>query len=425
MNIHKKDTEEAIFDKEKHTILMPDLFPVHMELLADVMRSSGYRIEVLKCDGRPVLDTGLKYIHNDMCYPAICSVGQQLYAVTSGDYDAQKIALMQFQTGGGCRASNYVMLLKKALKKLELEKIPVVTLGFSTGLTGSKGFRITPSMCFKALAALTYGDMLMLLKNQIRPYEEQPGDTQRLVDHWFQKLKGELSGKSAGIARLKQNLRQMAQEFAGIKIQRKQKVKVGIVGEVYVKYSPFANNQLEAFLDTQDCEYMLPGVLGFIHYCLSNTAVDYQLYGGSRLKRNLSLITERVIHKYETALSEVVREFPQFVAPASFRQMQQNGSKLLHRGVKMGEGWYLPAEMVELIENGYNNIICTQPFGCLPNHIVGKGVIRRFKELYPASNICPIDYDASSSAVNQENRIKLMLAMGRDQLKKQGSPAIP
>ena len=413
----------AKFDKTKQTILVPDMFPIHMELLADVMRAFGYRIEVLKCSGQSVLDTGLKYIHNDMCYPAICSVGQQLYAVTSGNYDTGKIALPQFQTGGGCRASNYVMLLKKALQKLGLEKIPIVTLGFSTGLTGSEGFRITPSMCFRALAALTYGDMLMLLKNQVRPYEEQVGATQRLVESWFQRLHSELSGRGFGIAHLKKNLRQMARDFARIKTQPKKKIKVGIVGEVYVKYSPFGNNRLEEFLNTQDCEYMLPGVLGFIHYCLSNTAMDYKLYGGSRIKRDLGLVTERVIHKYETALRDVVREFPQFVAPASFRQMQKNGSKLLHCGVKMGEGWYLPAEIVELIENGYDNIICTQPFGCLPNHIVGKGVIRRFKELYPASNICPIDYDASASAVNQENRIKLMLSVARDHLK-HAEPAI-
>lgn len=407
--------ESTAFDKEKHTILIPDMFPVHMELLAEVLRADGYRVEVLHYDDRAVLDTGLKYIHNDMCYPAICSVGQLLYAVTCGDYDTKKVALLQFQTGGGCRASNYVMLLKKALQKLQLSNVPIITLGF-TSMRGS-GLHITPRLFLRAFAALTYGDMLMLLSNQIRPYEHIAGETQRLAARWSEKLKRELHGVCISMGRMKRNLRAMAKEFSEICVDRKEKVKVGVVGEVYVKYSPLANNRLEEFLQSQDCEYMLPGVLSFIHYCLSTPVTDRELYGGSRVKSGISRMVEGVIERYETALSSTLREFPRFVCPASFREMQSYGDQIIGRGMKMGEGWYLPAEMVELIRNGYENIICTQPFGCLPNHIVGKGVVRRFRELYPRANICAIDYDASASAVNQENRIKLLLAMAKDQMK--------
>lgn len=402
------------FDKNTHTILIPDLFPIHMDFLADALCAAGYRAEVLKTDGRAVLDTGLKYLHNDMCYPAICSVGQQLHAVTCGKYDTHKIALLQFQTGGGCRASNYGMLLKKALRHLKLDYIPVITIGFSAANLRSSGLKITPKLIAAFLAALTYGDLLMLLKNQVRPYELHRGDTQHLVHQWQETLHAELRSKGATLSRVKENLQRMVQDFSNIRIEKTPKLKVGIVGEVYVKYSPLGNNHLEDFLDTQDCEYMLPGVLGFIHYCLSNTAVDYALYGGSRIQRDLSRILEGVIAKYESLLTRAVEKAPRFVAPASFQQMRKNGSRLLSPGVKMGEGWYLPAEMVELVENGYSNIICAQPFGCLPNHIVGKGIIRRFRELYPQANICPIDYDASSSAVNQENRLRLMLALARE-----------
>lgn len=393
---------------------MPDLFPIHMELLAEGIRAEGYRVEVLHYEDRAVLDTGLRYLHNDMCYPAICSVGQLLHAVTCGDYDPQRVALLQFQTGGGCRASNYVMLLKKALQKLGLSDVPVLTVGFAS-LRGS-GLRITPGLCLRCLAALTYGDMLMLLRNQVRPYERVAGETQCVVERWHEKLKQDLRGAGLGMAKLRQNLRAMANDFAAIAVDRTEKVKVGIVGEVYVKYSSLGNNHLEEFLQSQDCEYMLPGVLGFIHYCLSNFAADRELYGGSRMKAGVGRMLEGAIGRYEAALSGVLRDFPQFVCPALFREMQGYGTQIIGRGMKMGEGWYLPAEMVELIHHGYQNIICAQPFGCLPNHIVGKGMMRKFRALYPQANICAIDYDASASAVNQENRIKLLLAMAKDQM---------
>ena len=211
----------------------------------------------------------------------------------------------------------------------------------------------------------------------------------------------------------------MVRAFAAIPTQVKQKVRVGIVGEIYVKYSPFANNHLEEFLQTQDCEYMLPGVLGFIHYCLTGPAVDCELYGGSPIRRGVSLALGRIVQIYENALSQALAPFPQFHRPPSFQEMRRKGEQVLSRGVRMGEGWYLPAEMAELIEGGYPNIICAQPFGCLPNHIVGRGTLRKLQSLYPQANITSIDYDANVSQVNQENRIKLLLSNARDRLGQQ------
>ena len=409
---------EPKFQKQKHTLLMPDLFPIHMEFLASAIRACGYRVQVLRSSGKAVLDLSLRYIHNDMCYPAMCSLGQELHAITSGEYPLDSIALIQFQTGVGCRASNYGMMLKKALEKLKLSQIPVVTFGFSNLALGS-GFSITPLMCQRLLAALTYGDLLMLLTNQIRPYACQPSQVQALASQWSAKLQEELATTRSGITRVKKNIKQMVRAFAAIPTQVKQKVRVGIVGEIYVKYSPFANNHLEEFLQTQDCEYMLPGVLGFIHYCLTGPAVDCELYGGSPICRGVSLALGRIVQIYENALSQALAPFPQFHRPPSFQEMRRKGEQVLSRGVRMGEGWYLPAEMAELIEGGYPNIICAQPFGCLPNHIVGRGTLRKLQSLYPQANITSIDYDANVSQVNQENRIKLLLSNARDRLGQQ------
>ena len=401
------------FSKTQHTLLIPDLFPVHMELLANAIRASGYKVHVLRTQGPSVLEVGLKYLHNDLCYPAICSLGQQLHAVTSGDHDTRSIALLQFQTGGGCRASNYVMALKKALQKLGMEHIPVITLGFTT-LSRDSGFRLTPILCLRALAAVTYGDLMMLLKNQVRPYEVNPGDTQAVMERWYDYMKSLLFSASVLPFQLRKYLRQMAEDFAAIPTKACKKVKVGIVGEVYAQYSPFANNNLEEFLQEQDCEYMLPGVLGFLHYCLDGPAVDRKLYGGGLTGALVSKVLTGIVSAYETILRRTLKNFSQFVRPSSFRATRSKGERVLDRGVKMGEGWYLSAEASELIEHGYDNIICTQPFGCLPNHIVGRGTFRRLKELYPNANICSIDYDANASRVNQENRIKLMLATARE-----------
>ncbi|MBQ7336533.1 MAG: 2-hydroxyacyl-CoA dehydratase [Clostridia bacterium] len=400
--------------KQTHKILAPDIFPVHMELLKSVFVMYGYDLEILKSRGKQVIDKGLEYIHNDMCYPAICATGQQLYALTSGEYDPHKCALIQFQTGGGCRASNYIWLLRKALHNMGMDYVPVISVSF-TGMEQASGFRITPMMIAKAMVAIIYGDMLMLLRNQVKPYEANPGATQAVIDKWYAEL-GEQFKHNKGMfgKALRKNLYAIAKDFHEIERLNVQKTKVGIVGEIYVKYSPFGNNGLEEFLDSQDCEYMVPGVLGFFQFFFDNKQTDYRLYGKGFRSAMISKAGTALTDWIEKMFIDVLKEFPEFAAPTSFKHIRALGDRVIGRGVKMGEGWLLPAEAAELIEKGYNNIICAQPFGCLPNHIVGKGTIRTLREMYPNANICPIDYDAGASKVNQENRIKLMLALAKE-----------
>ena len=401
--------------KKDHVILAPDIFPMHMKLLEKIFGLYGYRVEVLHYQGKHVLDTGLQYVHNDMCYPAICSIGQQLYALQCGDYDPHKAALIQFQTGGGCRASNYIKLLRKALRNMDMEYVPVISLSF-TGLEKNSGFKLTPLMLFKGIMAIVYGDMLMLLRNQTKPYECNAGETEALVNTWVDRLIAQFEhNKGLAGKAVERNLSAIASDFNNIKRSSETKTRVGIVGEIYVKYSPFGNNNLERFLEEQDCEVMVPGVLGFLQYCFHNMVMDYKLYDMGPVVHHISSLAEKIMAKMERRMINVLSEYPNFVKPSSFKELTALADSIIDRGVKMGEGWLLPAEMVELIEKGYNNIVCAQPFGCLPNHIVGKGVIRTLKEMYPYSNVCPIDYDAGATKVNQEKRIKLMIAVAREQ----------
>ena len=400
--------------KREYTIIAPDIFPTHMELLQEIFLMYGYNIKVVHYEGKQVIDTGLKYLHNDMCYPAICMLGQQIYALTCGDFDIHKSALIQFQTGGGCRASNYICLLRKALKNMGMEYVPVISISF-TGLEKYSGFKITPVMALKAIRALVYGDMLLLLKNQTRPYEITPGDTERVVAKWIRELTEQFrSNEGLTDKSMRKNLAAIAKDFHDIPREYRKIKKVGIVGEIYVKYSSFGNNGLEQFLASQDCEYMVPGVLGFFQYCFANIEVNYRYYGGSRVALFGGRIAEKIAAKWEEDMIDALKDYPEFVAPVSFERIKQLAENVIDRGVKMGEGWLLPGETAELIEKGYTNIICAQPFGCLPNHIVGKGTIRRLRELYPEANIFPVDYDAGASRVNQENRIKLMLAIAEE-----------
>ena len=401
--------------KRSHTILAPDMFPTHMELLQAIFRIHGYNIVIAHDEGKKVIDTGLKYLHNDVCYPAICAVGQQLYALSSGEYDPKKTALIMFQTGGGCRASNYIMLLRKALHNMGMDEVPVISLSLG-GLERSPGFRFTPGMMLAAIRAVIYGDMLLLLKNQTLPYEVHTGDTAKTVEKWIGELTEQFR-RGRGLSRraLRRNLRAMAEDFHRIPREKKELTKVGIVGEIYVKYAAFGNNGLEKFLLSQGCEYMVPGVLGFFQYCFANMEMDHRYYGKPLRNVWAGNLMLWFADRWEREMLRALEDYPEFVSPVSFDRVKELADRVIDRGGKMGEGWLLPGETAELIEKGYGNVICAQPFGCLPNHIVGKGTIRRLRELYPQANIFPVDYDAGASRVNQENRIKLMLAIARDE----------
>ncbi|MDD2994482.1 MAG: 2-hydroxyacyl-CoA dehydratase [Pygmaiobacter sp.] len=402
--------------RRDYKILMPMMLPIHFTLLQRVLKRAGYDLVLLENDGNRVVETGLRFVHNDTCYPALLVVGQMLDALQNGGYDPDKTALLMSQTGGGCRASNYIHLIRKAIAKAGFAKVPVISANLS-GMEKNPGFSITLRVLRKAIAALVYGDMLMLLANQTRPYEVVAGTADLLVQSWQNRLIKQFdSGKGLGGKPLAANLEAIASDFDAVEIVMAPKVKVGIVGEIYVKYSKLANNDLEGFLASQDCEVMVPGVLSFMIFSVDHRIEDHSLYGGNPFKRLLAVWLKKMFLKLEANMLTVLRRYPHFTAPSPFSHLKELAEGIIGYGNKMGEGWLLTAEMLELISLGYGNIVCAQPFGCLPNHISGKGMIHKLHAMHPNSNIVAIDYDPSATRVNQENRIKLMLAVGREAL---------
>ncbi len=406
--------------KKDYTILIPNMLEIHFRLLRNVFRSYGYKMELLTNDSRAVVETGLKYVHNDTCYPALLVIGQMIDALKSGKYDLSKTALMITQTGGGCRASNYIHLLRKALKKAGLGYIPVISLNLS-GLEKNSGFHWTLGMIRKLIAAMAYGDLMMLLANQVRPYETVKGAADKVSEEWVEKLTVEFA-KGRGFAKrvMRSYMEKIAADYAAVPVDRSvRKVKVGIVGEIYVKFASLANNHLEEFLQSEGCEVMVPGLMSFILFKTDNRIEDVKLYGGSKAKKFIAGVLLGYLSGMEEFIIDIVEKQGIFKAPTRYAHLKELIRGIEGYGCKMGEGWLLTAEMLELIENGYGNIVCAQPFGCLPNHIVGKGMIRRLRELHPEANIVPIDYDPGATRVNQENRIKLMLSVAREQLDKE------
>ncbi len=406
--------------KKDYTILIPGMLPIHFTLLRNVFRSFGYKMELLSNESRDVVEAGLKYVHNDTCYPALLVIGQFINALNSGKYDLNKTALLITQTGGGCRASNYIHLLRKALKKAGYGQIPVISLNLS-GLEKNSGFKLTLGLIRRMVAGIVYGDLMMLLANQTRPYETEKGATDKLTDKWIERLTDEFAkGKGFSGKLMQSNMEEIAQNYADIKCDRTKKcVKVGIVGEIYVKFAAFANNGLERFLASEGCEVMVPGLISFVLFKIDNRVEDVKLFGGSSLKKAVAGALLKYVSSVEERIIAIVSKHEQFHAPTRYSHLKELITGIEGYGCKMGEGWLLTAEMLELIENGYGNIVCAQPFGCLPNHIVGKGMIRKLRELHPESNIVPIDYDPGATRVNQENRIKLMLSVAREQMSEQ------
>ncbi|ONI38426.1 2-hydroxyglutaryl-CoA dehydratase [Candidatus Epulonipiscium fishelsonii] len=401
--------------KKDYTILVPDMLTIHFKMICTIFRNEGYNLEILYNGGKDVVDSGLKYVHNDTCYPALLVIGQFLDALNSGKYDVNKTALIIMQTGGGCRASNYIHLLRKALLKAGYSQVPVISLNL-TSLEKNSGFKITLPIIKKSLSAISYGDLLMQIKNQVKPYEVQSGMTDQLVTKWQNKLCNDFKdNKSLSLSQMKSNFKEIINSFSKIAVNKVQKIKVGIVGEIYVKYSSLGNNNLEDFLLSQNCEYMIPGLLEFILFKIDNRLDDIKLYGGNKLKFSAINALFEYIRKIEVICIKTI-ENSNFVPPSYYLHKKSLVNGLIGYGNRMGEGWLLPADMLELCEQGYNNIICAQPFGCLPTHIVGKAMIRPIKERFPTANIITIDYDPGASRVNQENRIKLMLAIATEQI---------
>lgn len=403
-------TEEM---KKDYKILVPTMLPIHFEMLLGILKKYGYNAELLKTEHNAIKEYGLKYVHNDTCYPAQVVIGQLIDAIENGGYNKDKIALMITQTGGGCRASNYISLLRKALNNAGYGHIPVISLNFS-GLDDS-AMKITAPMLIRFVYAIIFGDLIMCLKNQCLPYEVNKGETDKVSTKYINEIIGILTKDKLNKKQIKKEYIKIIYDFKNIELDKSvKKLKVGIVGEIFVKFSPLGNNDLEKLLVENDGEVVMSGLLDFCLYCIYNTIVDAKLYGIGKIK---SLIY-RVVYLYalgkQRMLINAIKKNSDFTPPSYFKNTVKIVKDYISLGVKMGEGWLLTAEMLELIHQGVKSIVCTQPFGCLPNHIVGKGMIKIIKENNPDVNIVPIDYDASASKVNQENRIKLMMASSRD-----------
>lgn len=392
--------------RKTHTILVPNMLPIHFKLLIKIFGQYGYNMKLLESTSRTVVEEGLKNVHNDTCYPALLVVGQFMEALKSGEYDPDKTALLITQTGGGCRASNYIHILRKCVEK-NFPQVPVISLNFA-GLEKSKGFQLTVPLALKLVYGVLYGDMLMFLHNQCRPYELNEGDSERTVNKWINRITQLF--EHGGYRKTKYIYRDMIEDFAAIPKSQKKKIKVGIIGEIYVKYSPLANNHLEDFLISEDCEPVMPMLLDFILYCAANTDVSGKLYQYRNIKTAAFRIGYKYLHSKQVEMIQCIEEEGSFTPPHDFNDLRKAADKYISQGVCMGEGWMITAEMAVLAEHGIENIVCAQPFGCLPNHIVAKGMSRAIKNAYPNANIVAIDYDPGATRVNQENRIKLMLA---------------
>ena len=396
--------------KEEYTLLMPQMLPVHFGMMKKLLECEGYKVDMLTTNHRGIVDEGLKYVHNDTCYPALLVIGQLIDAVKHGSYDPHKVGLLITQTGGGCRASNYIHLLRKALEKAGMAYIPVVSVNLS-GLEKNPGFSLTLPFIRKAVYAMMYGDIIVNVANQVRPYEVESGAADAMIDHWSQRLvDGFQAGKGMTRKQMRENFAAICADFAAIPVQGEPKIRVGVVGEIYVKFAPLGNNNLEKFLLSEGVEPVVPGLTDFIIFKIFNRVSDVDLYGGKWIKKATCKAFMAYIEGCQRDMIQALENSHRFRAPGTFQDLHKLVHGYLGDGNKMGEGWLLTAEMLELIHSGTNNIVCTQPFGCLPNHIVGKGMIRKLKDDYPYSNIVAIDYDPGATKINQENRIKLMLA---------------
>lgn len=403
-----KFTEDMI---KTHTILVPDMLPIHFKLIISIFEAEGYHMELLRNDSRSVVDEGLKNVHNDACYPALLVIGQFMDALKSGKYDPDKTALMITQTGGGCRASNYIHLLRKAVDK-NFPQVPVVSLNFS-GLEKDSAFKITAGMFLKMLYAVMYGDLLMTCYNKCRVYEINKGQSAKVLDRWQKRIGNMFKKKSRFFLKLERISTDILNDFGAIPLSNEKKIRVGIVGEIYVKYSPLANNHLEEFLISEGCEPVVPSLMEFVMYCAAGTFNDAKIYDNATVQSGIYKLGYELIYTMQKKLINIMKKQGSFEPFHDFEYLRHLADKYINQGVVMGEGWLIPAEMAALAQSGVDNIICTQPFGCLPNHIVAKGMSRAIKQDNPNANIVAIDYDAGATRVNQENRIKLMLANAR------------
>ncbi len=395
-----------------YTILAPQMSPIHFDLLEPVFRKHGYHIAVLDNDNRQAIDVGLKFVNNDACFPSITVVGQIMQAVLSGKYDTDRLAIIMSQTGGCCRASNYVAFIRRALEKVGLGHIPVISLN-ANGMEKNEGFQLSPGLIAELLQAVVYGDLLMRCLYRVRPYELKAGSANALHQKWRDRCTEVLLEKHPG-KYYKATCRQIVADFDNLPLDETiHKPRVGVVGEILVKYMPLANNHLVELLEREGAEAVVPDLMDFLNYCIYNMKYKSEFLGAKKSGNWTADAGVALIQKIRKPALEALEQSKRFEAPMPIGEIAEITKPFLSLGNQYGEGWFLTGEMIELIQSGVPNIVCIQPFACLPNHVVGKGVIKRLKEEYPQANIAAVDYDPGASEVNQLNRIKLMLSAAR------------
>ena len=423
-NYHRK-IESAAFDRidftpemrKNYTILCPQMSPIHFDLLGPALSSCGYNFEVLENDNKSAVNVGLKYVNNDACYPSLMVVGQIMDAVLSGKYDLSRTAIIITQTGGGCRASNYIGFIRRALTKAGLEYIPVISLS-AQGIESNSGFKYDLPMLKKAMQAVVYGDVFMNVVYRTRPYEKVPGSVNALHEKWKKICIEQLTKKKVSMKEYKNNIRQIVKEFDEIELLDINKPRVGIVGEILVKFLPAANNYLVDLLESEGAEAVVPDLMGFLLYCAENANFKHDYLGASKKSAFINNTVIKLLEWFRKSATTALAESKRFTPPSNIKETASIAKDLVSLGNQTGEGWLLTGEMIELIHNGVGNIVCCQPFACLPNHIVGKGVIKELRAAFPEANIIAIDYDPGASEVNQLNRIKLMLSTANKNLEK-------
>ena len=419
--IHSSAIKKVVFTKEmrkNYTILCPQMSPIHFELLEPAFNASGYNLQVLPNDNKQAVDVGLKYVNNDACYPSLMVVGQIMEAILSGKYDTDKIAVIISQTGGGCRASNYIGFIRRALKKAGYGNIPVISINLS-GLEDNPGFKLTPKLILRGIYGAIFGDIFMKCVYRLRPYEAVTGSVNAMHRKWVKVCQDFLSNGYPSRRKFKRLCREIIGDFDNnIELLDIKKPRVGVVGEILVKFLPAANNYLVDLLESEGAEAVVPDLLDFLLYCFYNQNFKVEKLGFEKKKATTANLGIKALEWFRAPATEAFAASKHFTPPAKIQDLGKMASDIVSLGNQTGEGWFLTGEMLELIHSGAPNIVCTQPFACLPNHVVGKGVIKELRRRYPESNIVAIDFDPGASEVNQLNRLKLMLSTANKNLNK-------
>ncbi|MDO4395594.1 MAG: 2-hydroxyacyl-CoA dehydratase, partial [Clostridia bacterium] len=410
--------EREVFTEEMrkgYTILVPQMSPIHFAYLEPAMQSCGYKAVLLPPVDKNSVEEGLRYINNDACYPTIVTLGQIISALKSGEYDLNKTAVFMSQTGGGCRASNYVALLRKALKDLKMEQIPVISFNI-VGLEKNPGFKITPKMGLKLVVGALYGDLIMRILYATRPYEKVPGTCQAILDKYHDRIvDNTIHFNKRKFAAL---VKELVDAFDNVERIDMKKPKAGVVGEILVKYHPNANNDIVGIIEDEGGEAVVLDMVDFFLYGMYNKRFNYEHLNGTYKDMKINDLAIKVIEWMRKPMRKALRESVHFIEPAYIEETAAAASQITSIGNQCGEGWLLTGEMIELVHNGVENIVCLQPFACLPNHVTGKGMMKAIRKMNPKANIAAIDYDPGASDVNQLNRIKLMMATAHKNLEK-------